>query len=267
MSNGCVYLVGAGPGDPDLLTVRAARILEQADVVVYDRLASKEILALAPAAATRVYVGKSPGRHVVPQEQINHMLVDLSRAGGIVIRLKGGDPFIFGRGGEEALHLLEHGIPFEVVPGITAASGCLAAAGIPLTHRGLASGVRFVTGHCRNESELDLDWQGLADSRTTLVLYMGLANLPTICRNLLAAGMDPATPSAAISNGTLPAQKVCRSTLQDLAETVEAARLTSPVLVVIGAVAAIALDRQHSADARGASDVRELTAEICLAGG
>ncbi|MCC7045504.1 MAG: uroporphyrinogen-III C-methyltransferase [Alphaproteobacteria bacterium] len=238
MKRGCVQFVGAGPGDPELLTLRAFRMIGEADVVVYDRLVSPEILGRVPRGTTRLYVGKMPGCHAVPQDQINALLADLARAGKRVVRLKGGDPFVFGRGSEEALHLARLGIPFEVVPGITSASGCGAAFGIPLTHRGLATGVRYVTGHCREEDELDLDWEGLADSQTTLVVYMGLANLPIICARLIGAGLPAGTPAAAIAEGTTPRQRICHATVETIAERIAAEGLESPVLVIIGSVVA-----------------------------
>ncbi len=237
-----VYLVGAGPGDPELLTVKAQRLLREADVVVYDRLVGAGIVELVPPGATRIYVGKAQGAHRMSQDEINDLLVSLARPGRTVVRLKGGDPFIFGRGSEEADHLARHGIPFAIVPGITAASGCASSAGIPLTHRGAATGVRFVTGHCRAGADLDLNWDSLADPDTTLVIYMGLANLDQIGRRLIAAGLPSATPAAAVANGTTAEQRVCRATLADLAERVRASELASPVLIVIGRVVAF-MDR------------------------
>ena len=232
----CVYLVGAGPGDPDLLTVKARRLLLEADVVVYDRLVSPAILDIIPPGASRIYVGKASGRHSMPQEEINDLLLTLARKGHRVVRLKGGDPFVFGRGSEEARHLARHGIRFEVVPGITSAAACSAYAGIPLSHRGLARGVRFITGHCRADQPLDLDWQGLADARTTLVIYMGLANLAQIRAGLLDAGMDPATPAAFVENGTTPRQRRVLSTLDALQRDCERHGVQPPALIIIGAV-------------------------------
>ncbi len=239
MTGGCVHFVGAGPGDPELLTVKAVKRLAEADAVVYDRLVSPEILDRVPPGAARLYVGKMPGCHPIPQEQINALLADLARAGKKVVRLKGGDPLVFGRGSEEAAHLSRLGIPFEVIPGITSASGCAAAFGIPLTHRGLATGVRFVTGHCREDTDLDLDWNGLADPQTTLVVYMGLATLPIICARLIAAGLDPSTPAAAIADGTTPRQRICRATIETIAEKILAEEFQSPTLIVIGHVVAL----------------------------
>ncbi|MCS6879311.1 MAG: uroporphyrinogen-III C-methyltransferase [Geminicoccaceae bacterium] len=231
-----VYLVGAGPGDPELLTLKAARLLQLADVVVHDRLVSEGVLALVQPRARRIDVGKAPGRHPLAQVEINELLVRLAAPDRVVVRLKGGDPFVFGRGGEEALFLLRRGIRVEVVPGITAASGCAATALIPLTHRGFASGVRFVAGHCREDAPLELDWRGLADPDTTLVVYMGLARIEEIARRLIAHGLPPATPAAAIAEGTTARERVERGTLATIAERVRAARLSSPVLFVIGRV-------------------------------
>jgi uroporphyrin-III C-methyltransferase/precorrin-2 dehydrogenase/sirohydrochlorin ferrochelatase/uroporphyrin-III C-methyltransferase len=231
-----VYLVGAGPGDPELLTVKAARLLERADAVVYDRLVSDAVLDLVPRGTMRIYVGKATGAHHLSQDEINELLLRLARPGRVVVRLKGGDPFIFGRGSEEAAYLARHSVPFAVVPGITAAAGCAAAAGIPLTHRGLATGVRFLTGHCCAGRGLELDWQSLADPETTLVVYMGLANLPEISARLIAAGLPAATPAAAIASGTTPEQRVCSATLGDLPDRMRAEGLEAPVLIVIGRV-------------------------------
>lgn len=236
MSHPLVYLVGAGPGDPELLTRKAERVLKEADAVVYDRLVGDGILELVKRGATRIYVGKASGQHGLKQAEINDLLVRLARPGRLVVRLKGGDPFIFGRGCEEAIHLADHGIPFEVVPGITAASGCAAAAGIPLTHRGLATGVRFVTGHCCTAGEPALDWRSLADPNTTLVIYMGLANLVLIRDRLIANGLSGETPAAAIENGTRAGERLVRAALRDLPERLAEAGLRAPVLVVVGRV-------------------------------
>lgn len=236
---GRVILVGAGPGDPDLLTVKALRALSQAEVVVYDRLVSKQVLALAPAGAARIYVGKQPSHHPVPQNEINDLLIKLAESGRCVVRLKGGDPFVFGRGSEEAAALTGRGIPYEVVPGITSAQGCAALARVPLTHRGLAQSVRYVTGHCRDDLELDLDWQGLADPETTLVVYMGMANLAQIARQLIAHGLAPETPALAVNNGTLPNERRLLSTLAELPGAARAAAFEGPVLFIIGRVAAL----------------------------
>ncbi len=231
-----VFLVGAGPGDPELLTVKAHRLLQSADVVVYDRLVSAEIMALIPAGTMRISVGKQPKSHPIPQHEINRLLVRLAKAGHNVVRLKGGDPFVFGRGSEEALELVASGVAFEVVPGITSASACAAAVGMPLTHRGMATGVRYLTGHCREDSELDFDWQGLTDPATTLVIYMGMANMAEIAAKLIAHGADPKLPAAAINNGSTPAQRHIISTLDSLAADAKAAVFIGPVLFVIGQV-------------------------------
>lgn len=237
-----VYIVGAGPGDPDLLTVKAARLLKDAEVVVFDRLISEEIMALVPPGTTRIYAGKTAQNHHMSQDDINELLVKLARAGRSVVRLKGGDPFTFARGSEEALHLVRNGIPFEVVPGITAATSVSAYAGIPLTHRGKALGVRFVTGHCqgRADADLDLNWKSLADPDTTLVVYMGLANLDTISARLIEAGLSRDTPAAAIQSGTTPNQRVVLTTLADLPEMARRENLRPPTLMVIGPVAELA---------------------------
>jgi len=237
---GCVYLVGAGPGDPELLTVKALRLLGEADVVVYDRLVSPAILELIPAGTTRIFVGKAAGNHHLPQDEINTLLASLARSRGKVVRLKGGDPFVFGRGSEEALHLRRHGIRFEVVPGITTATAISAETGIPLTHRGLAGGVRFVTGHARNDLELDIDWSKTADKDTTLVIYMGLTNIGEITGNLIAAGLPPETPAAAIASGTLDHQRQCVTRLADLPQTLVDLDFKPPVLSIIGRVAGLA---------------------------
>lgn len=237
---GCVYLVGAGPGDPDLLTLKAVRLLEEADVVVYDRLVSDRILEVIPPGTARIYVGKAVGRHSLAQDEINLLLIRLVRAGRRIVRLKGGDPFIFGRGSEEALELARLGLAYEVVPGVTAASACAAALGVPLTHRGLANGVRFVTGHPRNGRPLDLDWSGLADPETTLVLYMGLANIDEISSKLMTAGLDPDTPAVAIADATTSRQRHCFATLERLASEVDQAGLEAPVLTIIGRVVGVA---------------------------
>lgn len=240
MTGGRVYLVGAGPGDPDLLTVKAHRLIREAEVVVYDRLVGAGIVELIPRRAERVFVGKAPRNHAVPQHEINALLVRLALSGRTVVRLKGGDPYVFGRGSEEALALAEHAIPFEIVPGVTAATGCGAYAGIPLTHRGLATSVRFVTGHGKDDQNLEHDWAGMADPNTTLVLYMGLMNLDEIRAKLIGAGMDPATPAAVVAAGTTERQAVCAGTLGDLPERVAGADLPSPCLIIIGRVVSLA---------------------------
>jgi uroporphyrin-III C-methyltransferase len=231
-----VYLVGAGPGDPELLTLKAWRLLRRADVVVHDRLVSDGVLALIRPDACRIDVGKRAGAHRLGQQEINALLVGLAAPGRTVVRLKGGDPLIFGRGGEEALSLLAHGIDVEIVPGITAAFGAAAALKVPLTHRGVATGVRFVTGHCRDGWWLDLDWRGLADPQTTLVLYMGLAHIEPIAAQLVAAGLDTDTPVLAVERATLADERSVRATLGTIGAAVRAERFAPPVLFVIGAV-------------------------------
>lgn len=235
-----VYLVGAGPGDPDLLTVKALRLIKQVDVIVYDRLVSDPILELIPAGTKRIFAGKAARDHYMPQEEINALLVTLAKAGHSVARLKGGDPFVFGRGGEEAVHLAQNGVPFEVVPGITSSAGCAAYAGIPLTHRDHAHGVRFVTGHTQDGDEPELNWASLADPDTTLVVYMGATNARIIADRLIEAGLDAETPAAAINMGTRPEQKVIRTTLTALPEAIQLAGLSGATLLVIGGVVQLA---------------------------
>lgn len=232
---GEVYLVGAGPGDPDLLTFRALRLMQKADVVLYDNLVSKPIVEMTRRDARRIFVGKERDKHTMPQEEINALLVRLAKEGKRVLRLKGGDPFIFGRGGEEIETLAGHGILFQVVPGITAASGVSAYAGIPLTHRDYAQSVIFTTGHLR-DGTLDLDWVTLSRPNQTLVIYMGLGGLAEICRQLTAHGLSPDMPAAVVMNGTQPGQKVVSGTLQTLADQVANAELKSPSLIIIGNV-------------------------------
>lgn len=249
MSVGKVYLVGAGPGDPELLTLKAARVIREADVVVYDRLVPDGILATIGEGAARINVGKQASFHPVPQEEINEMLVRLGRAGRTVVRLKGGDPFIFGRGSEEAAELERAGIPYEVVPGITAAQGCAASLRIPLTHRGLATGVRYVTGHRKANEPLNLDWATLADPETTLVVYMGLANIEEIAGNLIANGLPPDTPVLAVCQGTTPHEQRMCTCLSELPAIAKEAGFAGPVLFIIGRVAAIAMQRNEHDDA------------------
>lgn len=235
-----IYLVGAGPGDPDLLTVRALRLIRQADTVIYDRLVSAEILALVSRSADRIYVGKQTARHTLRQEEINALLIDQAATRKTIVRLKGGDPYTFGRGGEEALALVHHGIAFEVVPGITAGQACAASSGIPLTHRGLASGVHFITGHRRDNEELVIDTHTLADASQTLVIYMGLANLGLIVRKLQEAGRPAGTPAAIIENGTTPRQRNFITTIAELQKVVAQNAIRSPALLVIGDVVTLA---------------------------
>ena len=240
MSYGRVDLVGAGPGDPDLLTVKALNCLKRADVIVYDRLVSLDIVNLAPAGAARISVGKQPSHHPVPQDEINQLLVRLAQKNRQVVRLKGGDPFIFGRGSEEAMELARHGVPFDIVPGITAAQGCAAALTVPLTHRGLASGVRYLTGHCRNDLDLDFDWQGLADPDTTLVIYMGRANIAVIADRLMEHGLDADMPVLVVCNGTTRLERQLKTSLRRVARDVGDVQFDGPVLFVIGKVASLA---------------------------
>jgi uroporphyrin-III C-methyltransferase/precorrin-2 dehydrogenase/sirohydrochlorin ferrochelatase len=232
-ARGTVYLVGAGPGSVDLLTLRAYRLLRDAAVIVHDRLVTAEILALAREDATRIDVGKSRGNHCLPQEAINALLVRLAREGRSVVRLKGGDPFIFGRGGEEAEALAAAGIPFEVVPGVTAALACAAQARIPLTHRGVARSVTFVTGHTVN-GEVDIDFDMLARPGATLAIYMGLATLPLLRSGLLAHGLPHATPAALIERGGTPRQRVLRGTLQTVVDAAPGWTTDGPVLILVG---------------------------------
>jgi len=232
---GEVYLVGAGPGNPDLLTFRAMHLMQKADVVVYDRLVSSEILNMVRRDASRIYAGKERSKHTIPQESINHLLVRLAQEGKRVLRLKGGDPFIFGRGGEEIETLTSHQIPFQVVPGITAASGVASYAGIPLTHRDYAQSCIFVAGHLKN-NQIDLDWPALARPHQTIVIYMGLVGLPHLCQQLIVHGLSDTTPAAIIQQGTTDTQKIVVGTLNTLAELTTAANLTPPTLIIVGNV-------------------------------
>lgn len=232
---GEVYLVGAGPGDPDLLTFRALRLMQQADVVLYDRLIGDGILNLVRRDASRIYVGKRPKDHTVSQEEIGKMLVRLAQEGKRVLRLKAGDPFIFGRGGEEIEALSEHGVTFQVIPGVTAAAGCAAYAGIPLTHRDHAQACIFVTGHDK-DGKPDLNWEALIQPQQTVVVYMGLSSLGQITEGFVAHGADPATPAAVVENGTREGQRVITGTLSSLAGKTAEAGIRSPALIIVGSV-------------------------------
>lgn len=232
---GTVYLVGSGPGDPDLLTLRAARLIGEADAIVYDHLIADGVLDLARADAERIYAGKESSNHTLPQHELNCLLVRLARAGRKVVRLKGGDPFIFGRGGEEIEALVASGIPFEVVPGVTAAAGCAAYSGIPLTHREHAQAVAFATGHLK-DGTVNLDWPALARPRLTVVFYMGVGGVAEICRQMIAHGLPGDHPAAVIQNGTTRRQRVLAADLATLPARVEAAGVTSPALIIVGTV-------------------------------
>jgi uroporphyrin-III C-methyltransferase len=247
---GIVHLVGAGPGDPELLTLKAARLLAEAEVVVYDRLVGPGVLALANPDAELVYVGKERARHFMRQTEINALLVRRGQRGQRVVRLKGGDPLIFGRGGEEIEALLEAGVPFEIVPGVTAAAGCAAAATIPLTHRDHARTLILVTGHTK-DGEPELNWQALCQPGQTLVFYMGHKALDRLCARLIEHGLPPGLPAALVENGTLPGQRTVRATLVTLAAETARLPLAGPALLIIGEVAAFARDAPCKGEAVG----------------
>ena len=234
-SSGRCYLVGAGPGDAGLLTLKGLQQIQQADVVVYDRLVSDEVMTLVRRDAERIFVGKRAGHHCVPQEEINQILLQQAQLGKRVVRLKGGDPFIFGRGGEELEALVAHGISFEVVPGITAASGVSSYAGIPLTHRDYAQRCMFVAGHLKNGTT-DLDWSAMVRPQQTVVIYMGLGGLPYISRSMLEHGASPDLPIAVVQYGTIATQKVVTGTLATIVQKVQEAHLQSPCLTIVGDV-------------------------------
>ncbi|SHM34923.1 uroporphyrinogen-III C-methyltransferase [Vreelandella subglaciescola] len=240
LAPGEVAIVGAGPGDPGLLTLRALALIEQADCLVFDRLVSPEVLALARPDAQRFYVGKAARCHALTQEQTNTLLVRLARENQRVVRLKGGDPYIFGRGGEEAEVLVTNGIGFHAVPGITSAQGCAAYAGFPLTHRDYAQSVTFVTGHCKSDGALALDWQALATPHHTTVFYMGLANAALISRELQRHGLPASHPVALVERGTTPDQRRIITRLGDMTAAIEREGLTPPTLMVVGEVVALA---------------------------
>lgn len=235
---GEVYLIGAGPGDPDLLTLRAFRLLQQSDVVIHDRLVSQAILDCVDENTDLIYVGKQRSHHSVPQQGINQLLVDLAQQGKRVARLKGGDPFVFGRGGEEIEELAEHKIPFQIIPGITAAVGCASYAGIPLTHRDHAQSVRFITAQLQ-DGTINLNWSMLVEPEQTLVFYMGLTGLEEICRQLISHGMPPIMPIALVEKGTCLDQRVIISTLSDVPEDLTTAQLESPTLAIVGTVVSL----------------------------
>lgn len=235
---GDVWLIGAGPGDPDLLTLRALRLMQQADVVLYDRLVSDEIVNLTRRDADRIYVGKKRADHAVPQGEINQLLVDLALQGKSVVRLKGGDPFIFGRGGEEIELLAESGVSFQIVPGITAASGCATYAGIPLTHRDHAQSCAFVTGHLKDGS-VDLNWKSLATPNQTVIIYMGLVGLPTICEKLIEHGVSKDMPIALVQQGTTKNQQVFTGTLSTMVDVIQDKEVQAPTLIIIGSVVSL----------------------------
>ncbi|SDX26409.1 uroporphyrin-III C-methyltransferase [Ruegeria halocynthiae] len=237
--SGNVFLIGAGPGDPELMTLRALRMLQASDVVVYDRLVSDEILAMHAEGARLIPVGKAPKCHTVPQERINEILLEEARAGHTVARLKGGDPMIFGRGSEEAAYLSAHGIAVAYAPGITAAQGASSSTGVPLTHRGLATSVQYVTGHRQADKVLDLDWKRLADPDSTLVVYMGVANIGQIAIGLMTENLPGSTPVLAISQATTPDEHRLVSQLDRLAADVRKAELKAPTLFIIGQVVSL----------------------------
>jgi uroporphyrinogen III methyltransferase/synthase len=283
---GMVYLVGAGPGDPGLLTRRGYEILSRAEVVVFDQLANDRLLELAPASAVRIFAGKTQGRMTIPQDEINRQLVDHARLGRRVVRLKGGDPYVFGRGAEEAEHLREAGVPFVVIPGVTAGVGVTAYAGLPITHRAASSAVAFVTGHDDPEANPTgrpkLDWHALAAFPGTLVIYMGVTRLAALCRTLIREGMPPGTPAAMVQSGTLPRQRTVVATLEDLPGRVAEAGLGPPALLIVGDVVArrpaltwfeelplfgrrIVVTRPREESDRSSAVLEELGAEILTA--
>lgn len=234
-----VTLMGAGPGDPELLTVKALRALQSAELLLHDHLVSDAILELAPQQAERIYVGKESSRHTMPQEEIGALMVRLARQGRRVLRIKGGDGYIFGRGGEEAQVLAAAGIPFKVIPGITAAQGAAAACGIPLTHRDHARSLVLTTGHLQENRQVDLDWQALARPEQTVIIYMGLGTLPIICEQLIAHGLPASTPAALIERATLPNQRCITGTLGNLPAIAQSEELKPPTLIMIGQVVSL----------------------------
>ncbi len=246
LNTGEIALVGAGPGDPELLTLRALRFIQQAEVTIYDRLVSQEILDLLPEDSEKFYVGKKQAKHSVPQDKINELLVEQAKLGKRVLRLKGGDPFVFGRGGEEADFALKAGVSCHLCPGITAASGCTTYAGIPLTHRGVAQGCTFITGHMENNGELNLPWDSLISNAQTIVFYMGINTLPKIAATLIERGKKSDTPAALIYKGTQPEQQVHRGRLDTLEALVIEHNIKPPTLIVIGDVVNQLTEKQLS---------------------
>ena len=237
MAPGKVYLVGAGPGDPQLLTIKAVKVLKDADVVIYDRLVGEEILCLAPEHAEKIYVGKRTGKHEVPQQEITELIIERAKRGGKVVRLKGGDPFIFGRGGEEAEALVEKGIAFEVVPGVSSAVVAPAYAGIPLTHRDYAASVAIITGHRAGDAEKPIDWVKIADAVDTMVILMGVESLDGIVEKLLEGGVPTSKPVAMVESGTYPNQRTLIATLGTIIKEAQAKQIKPPAVIVIGEVA------------------------------
>lgn len=237
---GKVYIAGAGPGDPGLLTVKCHKLItKSSDIIIYDRLVSDEILQLIPSKIEKIYVGKVCRKHEVSQEEINNLLVQHAKLGKVVVRLKGGDPLIFGRLGEEMDFLIKNQVDFEIIPGITSASGCASIAGIPLTQRGIANSIRFITGHQEKDKKIDLNWKNLADPKTTLVVYMGFASLKVISHNLISAGLKYETPVAAIQEGTTPRETIKFSTLGRIYDAIIEANMKSPILIIIGNTVAL----------------------------
>ncbi len=260
---GEVFLVGAGPGDPDLLTFRALHIMQRADVVLFDRLVSDEIMTLVRRDAERVYVGKAPQQHAMVQEEISELMVELAQQGKRVLRLKGGDPFIFGRGGEELELLAKHKIPFQVIPGITAASGCASYAGIPLTHRDHAQSCVLITAHGR-DGILDLDWERLVRPDQTVVVYMGLGSVGVLSEQFIKRGLDPTTPAAVVDNGTRAAQRVVTGDLSTIAENVVTSGIKGPALIIIGSVVSLRDELKWFADSEKDSHQMSLQAQDSL---
>lgn len=236
LTKGEVWIVGAGPGDPDLLTLKALHALQNADIILYDHLLSPEIFTYIRRDALLIPAGKQKNKHTLEQDEINRQLIHYARQGKKILRLKGGDPLIFGRGGEEAEALVRANIPFQIIPGVSAANGCAAYAGIPLTHRDCAQACLILTGHAKNKDQLDLPWDNMTVHNQTLVIYMGLTSLPFLCQTLIEKGLDSSWPAAAIEKGTLPEQRVIIGTLQSLPDQVKETGLQSPVLIIIGQV-------------------------------